>query len=331
MRLKDRTLKNVYEQRDRRENGGQLNEAGLDANKMQEYLNALSKLEGLVPHEAAMLNKAIEDAKNELNKYIQGGIGQSIKGIFSDPVAKAVNFANSIRAGMTSIPALAKGYLNSQQQQETQKSMMELVPPEKQKQLIATVAKAFGNKLPYVNNINAAVQELLQNTNVQGLFKNAQQIAATPQIAPPPAQPQGQAAGQASPTPGAEPDPFPASAAGAAASGQPTAGTNAAAPSTAATAAKTTTATAPSAPAQPATNKRLDAAADAQKVNDIAYFLASQSGVDKQAATKIIQALAKAKGLMDIQVPAQPAKTLAGSVPPAAQGAQPNGPGQRGS
>lgn len=322
MRLKDRTLKNVYEQRVDREGDRQLTEAGLDPAKMQEYSNALEKLDNLVPEEATLFNKAIADAKQELNNYIQGGFKQVVKGFFgSDPVAKAVNFANAIRGGMVNIPTVAKGFLPKGSEKETQRSLMELVPQEQQQQLIAIVAKAFGNKLPYIANINAAVQEMLQNTNPQGLFRNAQQLAATPQIQPPPAQQPaaGAQAGQAAPTPNA------------ASSGAPATGTTATTPATAAAPTQTTTGTAPSAPAQLATNKRLDAVTDTQKVNDIAYFLASQSGVDKKAAAKIIQALAKAKGLMDIQVPAQPAKTLAGSVPPAAQGAQPNGPGQRGS
>lgn len=309
MRLKDRTLKNVYEQRADREGDRQLTEAGLDPAKMQEYSNALEKLDNLVPEEAALFNKAIADAKQELNNYIQGGFKQAVKGFFgSDPVAKAVNFANAIRGGMVNIPTVAKGFLPKGSEKETQRSLMELVPQEKQQQLIAIVAKAFGNKLPYIANINAAVQEMLQNTNPQGLFRNAQQLAATPQIQPPPAQQPaaGAQAGQAAPTPNA------------ASSGAPTAGTTATAPAQAAAPAKQAIAPTPSKVPQATANKRLDAAADAAKIGDIAYFLASQSGVDKDSAAKVIQALAKAKGLMDIQVPARPSNKLAaGAVPEA--------------
>jgi len=310
IRLKDRTLKNVYEQRTPREGVSQLTEAGLDPAKMKQYEDALAKLKNLVPPNADLFNMAIDKATNELHNYIQGGLKQGIKNVFGlggDPVAKAVNLANGIRAGLANIPTLAKGFVPAGMEQENQKSMLELVPAEKQEQLIAIMTKAFG-KLPYVMNVKAAAQELLQNTNPQMLFKNAQQIAATPQIAPPapPAQTaQPATAGQAAPTP--------------AASGAPTTGTTATAPTQAAAATKGAIAPTPSQVAPPTANKRLDATTDAAKISDIAYFIASQSGVDKDAANKVIQALAKAKGLMDIQVPAKPSNKLGpGNVPPAA-------------
>lgn len=298
MSLKDRTLKNLYERAANRENDRQLVEAGLDPAKLREYSNALAKLDNLVPDQATMLNKAIADAKQDLNNYIQGGFKQTVKGFFSDPVAKAVNFANAIRAGMANLPVVAKGFLPKGSEQETQKSMMELVPQEKQQQLIAIISKAFG-KLPYVSNVNAAVQEMLQNTNPQGLFRDAQQIAATPQIPEPQKAPQN---GQASPTPSPK-------------SGSPTVATTSAAPTQAATAAKPAIAPTPS-KVQPSTNRRLKADQDASKIGDIAYFLASQAGVDKEAAAKIIQALAQRDGLMDIQVPARPSNKLAANAPP---------------
>ena len=276
MRLKDRTLKNDYERRNIRENAGIIQEAGLDPVKMKEYENAVDKLKDLVPPQAAIFNKAIEDAKNELIKYIEGGVGQTIKGIFGkDPVAKAVNFANSIRAGIANIPALAKTFVPPGSEKETQKSFLELVPTDKQQQLISVMVKAFGGKLPYVANMTAAVQEMLQNTNPQGLYKNAQAAAAIQQVAPPPAQPAAQAANAT----GAQPTQ--ASAAADAAKGS----------------APTTSATAPSTSPTTSTPKKITVK-DTAAIADLANYLTKKVGLDAPTLTKVLTQLAKDQKLV---------------------------------
>lgn len=215
-RLKDRTLKKAYEQQTLREGATLLQEA--DQKVIQQIEQALSALSGITPDGAKIFEQAIAAAKQELGKYLQGGIKQSFKNIFSDPVAKATTLANAIRTGLTQLPTIARLYLPPGTEKETQKSIWEMVPPEQQKDLLATFTKAFksdlskgglsgamdllkGNELPYIANLQMAVQELLQNTNPQGGFKLAQQATAqqeppiqtaTPETAP----------GQATPAPG---------------------------------------------------------------------------------------------------------------------------------
>ena len=222
-RLKDRTLKKAYERQTLREGTTLLLEA--DQKVIQQIEQALAALSGITPDGAKIFEQAIDAAKQELGKYLQGGIKQTFKNVFSDPVAKATTLANAIRTGLSQLPTIARLYLPKGGENETQKSIWEMVPPEKQKDLLASFTKAFksdlskgglggamdllkGNGLPYIANLQQAVQELLQNTNPQGGFKMGQQAAAqqeppvqtaTPTTAPGQAEPA--AAGQAAPTP----------------------------------------------------------------------------------------------------------------------------------
>lgn len=319
-RLKERTLKRVYEQRTHREAAPQLLEA-VDQAKIQQITAALTKLDGLVPDGANLFNQAIEAAKTDLGNYLRGGVKQFFKNLAGDPVLKATTLANSVRAGLANLPTITKLYLPRGMEKETQRSVLELVPQEKQQQLLASMVKAFepeskvdigslfkGNSMPYVQNLQAAVQELLQNVAPNAGFKLAQQAAATPptevQQATPPA---GQAKGQEiAPTP--KPN-----AAGAQTSTAPTVASE---PTQAATATDTTKATAPTQAAKaPATQKKLNPKTDQERINNIAYFLASQTGVDKAAAEKLIAKLAELNGLTDIPTPQKPAKKLAATAP----------------
>jgi hypothetical protein len=219
-RLKDRTLKKAYERQTLREGTTLLLEA--DQKVIQQIEQALAALSGITPDGAKIFETAIDAAKQELGKYLQGGIKQTFKNVFSDPVAKATTLANAIRTGLSQLPTIARLYLPKGGENETQKSIWEMVPPEKQKDLLASFTKAFksdlskgglggamdllkGNGLPYITNLQQAVQELLQNTNPQGGFKMGQQAAAqqeppvqtaTPETAPGQAQPAPGQAGQ---------------------------------------------------------------------------------------------------------------------------------------
>lgn len=321
-RLKERTLKRVYEQRAQREATPQLLEA-VDQAKIQQITAALAKLDGLVPDGANLFNKAIEDAKADLGNYLRGGVKQFFKSLAGDPVLKATSLANAIRAGLSNIPTIAKLYLPKGMEKETQRSVLELVPQEKQQQLLAAMVKAFepesnvdigslfkGNSMPYVQNLQAAVQELLQNVAPNAGFKLAQQAAATTppevqQVTPPTEQ--GAANGQdIAQTPKSNSGP---------ANTAPTVSTD---PTQAAAATDTTKATAPTqAPKTPATQKKLNPKTDQERISNIAYFLASQTGVDKAAAEKLIAKLAELNGLTDIPTPQKPSNKLAATAPAA--------------
>jgi hypothetical protein len=320
-RLKERTLKRVYEQRAQREAVPQLLEA-VDQAKIQQITAALAKLDGLVPDGANLFNQAIEAAKTDLGNYLRGGVKQFFKNIAGDPVLKATSLANAIRAGLSNLPTIAKLYLPRGMEKEAQRSVLELVPQEKQQQMLAAMVKAFepetnvdigsifkGNSMPYVKNLQAAVQELLQNVAPNAGFKLAQQAAATPptevQQATPPTDKQ---AAEKTPTPGAEPNSGPSSAGAA-----PTVGSE---PTQAAAATNTTQASAPTKAAQaPATQKKLNPKTDRERIDNIAYFLASQTGIDKAAAAKLIAKLAELNGLTDIPTPQKPSNKLAPNVP----------------
>lgn len=207
-RLKDRTLKKAYEHKALREGTSLLMEA--DQKVIQQIDQALAALDGITPDGAKIFSAAIANAKQELGKYLQGGIKQTFKNIFNDPVAKATTLANAIRTGLSQLPTIAKLYLPPGSEKETQKSIWEMVPVEQQKDLLTTFTKSFkadlnkgglsgamdllkGNGLPYIANLSQAVQELLQNTNPQGGFRLGQQAAAqheppiqtaTPDVAP---------------------------------------------------------------------------------------------------------------------------------------------------
>jgi len=329
MRLKDRTLKNVYEQRERRV----VTEA-IDMTKVNAAAATVDKLTGLLPDGAAMFQAALKAAKADLQKYARGGVLQGLKNVLGDPLVKTDAMLGAVKAGFAALPGILKLNLPKGMENEGQKSCLELVPQETQKEFLATMQKAFApavgsgtlggdikglftnNNMPYISNLKAAIQELMQNVAPNGAYKLGQQAATIQVAAPEPADPAAAQADPAAATPAAGQAAAPATAGQAAPT--PTAGTTAAAPTQGAKAAIPPTASKVAAPAAAAANKKLDPAADAQKINDIAYFLASQTGVDKEAAAKIIQALAKTKGLNDIPIPAQPSNKLAAGAVPAA-------------
>jgi hypothetical protein len=144
-----------------------------------------------------------------------------------------------------------------------------------------------GNGLPYIANLQIAVQELLQNTNPQGGFKMAQQALAQQEppvqtaTPAPPADQAAPAAGQTAPAANAGTTPSVApNAPEQAKQANPSvgsAGTNQAAP--------------------PATNKRLD---DPQKIPAIAAYVSQGTGVDQKVVEQVLQFLLKKNGLIDI-------------------------------
>lgn len=304
-RLKDRTLKNVYERRAMREGAPQLLEA-VDQQKLQQITQTLTKLEGLVPDGAAIFNQAIEAAKADLGAYLQGGVKQFFKNMAGDPVLKATSFANAIRAGLSNLPTIARLYLPRGAEKEAQRSIYELTPVEKQPQLVQQMVKAFepeskvdlaalfkGNAMPYVQNLQAAVQELLQNVAPNGGFKLAQQVAATP--APEVEQaPQPQQAGQAPTAQGqAEPTPKPAAqSATATTPTQPAAQTQAAANTA------PTTQTQAAQPAQTSSTGKRMSVNDKPAIDDLAAYLTKKVGVDAATLTKVLTQLAKEQKLL---------------------------------
>lgn len=315
--LKNRTLKRVYEQKAVREGAPQLLEA-VDQQKLQQVQQALAKLDGLVPDGANIFNQAIEAAKNDLANYLRGGVKQFFKNLAGDPVLKASSFANAIHAGLANLPAIVKLYLPKGAENEAQRSVLELTPQEKQQQLVQQMVKAFepessvdirnmfsGNKMPYVQNLQAAVQELLQNVAPNTGFKLAQQAAAQP--APEVQQaPQGKAEQTPSQSTAATP-------------GTVNAPTTSTQPTQAANATTSSTETAPTQAAKaPTLQKKLNPKTDSERIGNIAYFLASQTGVDKAAAAKLIAKLAELNGLTDIPTPQKPSNKLAANAPPAA-------------
>ncbi len=329
MRLKDRTLKNVYEQRDRRV----VTEA-IDMTKVNAAAATADKLTGLLPDGAAMFQTALKAAKADLQKYAKGGILQGLKNVLADPLVKTDAMLGAVKAGFQALPGILKLNLPKGTENEGQKSCLELVPQEQQKAFIDTMTKAFApalgsgtlggdikglfsnNNMPYLQNLTAAVQELMQNVAPNGAYKLGQQAASIQVAAPEPADP---AAAQAAPgqAPAAAGQAAPTPAAPGTTSGSPTTAATAAAPAQAAAATKQSTAPAAAQAAQPSTHKPLNTSTDSAKIASIASFVASQSGIKPEDATKVVQALAKLNGLLDIPVPAAPANNLTSKAPSA--------------
>ncbi len=320
-RLKDRTLKKAYEQLTIREGASLLQEA--DQRVIQQITQALEALDGITPDGAKIFDQAIKNAKMDLGKYLQGSIKQTFKNIFSDPVAKATTLANAIRTGLTQLPVIARIYLPKGAEKETQKSIWEMVPPESQKELLSTFTKAFksdlskgglggamdllkGNDLPYVSNLQMAVQELLQNTNPQGGFRLAQQASAQKE---PPIQTADQAQAQTQQQQTTSPGSQPTKATDPAQSTKGTTGTKAPIPPTPL---QVATQTGSGTTAQPSATGRPLTAADSEKLKQMAYFVKARSGVDEATAQKVIDALATAGALIDTKMPTIPSKKLSG-------------------
>lgn len=194
-RLKDKTLELSYKNRMLKE--GKVLLETVDVKKIQGVQQSITALHDALPKEAAIFTKALDTCRQDLGKYLQGGIKQMFKNMLEDPVAKASTLANTMHSGLSQLPDIAKLYLPQGASSEKEKSIWELVPVEKQKELLATFTKAFktdigktsfldlvkGNAIPYIPNLSAAVQELLQNTNPEGGFRMSQQVASQPEVA----------------------------------------------------------------------------------------------------------------------------------------------------
>lgn len=322
--LKNRTLKNQYERRTLREHT--LAEA-FDVKKAEAASAAIAKLEGLIPAEAVMFRKALEAAKTDLQKASAGGFMQGLKSIVGgDPLLKASSMINALQAGFSALPKILGMYVPQNMRQEGQKSCFELVAADKQQLFIDTMTKAFApsttgtvtgdikalfsnNVMPYITNLNAAVKEMMMNVAPNGAFKLGQQAAATPVPEIVKATPEQGAPGQASPTPAVGDTQ--------ATPGTANAPTTSSEPTQAAAATDTTAATAPTQAAKsPTPQKKLNPSTDKERIDNIAYFLASQTGADKVAAQKLIAKLAELNGLTDIPTPQKPSNKLAASAPP---------------
>lgn len=193
-RLKDRTLQLSYKNRMLKE--GKVLLETVDVKKIQGVQQSITALDDALPSEAAIFKKALAACKQDLGKYLQGGVKQMFKNMIEDPVAKASTLANTMHSGLSQLPDIAKPYLPPNTSNEKEKSIWELVPPDKQKELLATFTKAFkadigkssfldlvkGNSIPYIPNLSMAVQELLQNTNPQGGFRLSRQVASQPEV-----------------------------------------------------------------------------------------------------------------------------------------------------
>lgn len=299
-RLKDRTLRNSYEQRSLREGKAVLLEA-LDTKKLEAASQAIARLEGLVPDQADMFNMALVKAKDELDAYIKGGVKQSFKNLLSDPVAKATSLAFALETGFAQLPKVLKLYLPKGTENESQRSCLEMVPEEDKKNaLIATMVKSFAptgtgsvagdiksmfsdNAMPYVMNLRAATAELLQNVAPTGAFKLGQQAASAPKVEP-------ETAADPQAKPGAPPAGNPA-----ATSSNPTAPT---APSQAAKGSAPTTDSSATAASQSSKTPSRITIQDTAAINDLAQYLTKKVGLDAPTLTKVLQQLAKDQKLV---------------------------------
>ncbi len=300
----------------------------MDPQKLNAATAAITKLESMVPAEAKMFKAGLEAAKADLLKYSKGGIIQGLKNIVTgDPMLKATAMGNALQAGFAALPKILTMFLPQNMRQEGQRSCFELIPTEKQTQFVDAMTQAFSpsgtgsiggdiksmfsnNVMPYINNLNAAVKEMTMNVAPNGAFKLGQQAAATPAPEIQKAAPEQGKPGQAEQTPGQATQATPGTA---------NAPTTSSEPTQAAAATDNTKETAPTQAAKaPTPQKKLNPKTDSERINNISYFLASQTGIDKAAAQKLIAKLAELNGLTDIPTPQKPSNKLAGAAPPAA-------------
>jgi hypothetical protein len=308
-RLKDRTLKKAYEQKTVRESSSVLTET-MDPKEIEKITNGLKALQGLVPTEAVVFSTAIQSAVADIQKYMAGGVGQAIKNVLSDPVAKATVLANAIKNGLAQGGAVLQAFIPQDKKQDPG-MVWDIVPEENRQNMIKAMVRVFkvnttnrslssllkGEQIPYVKNLDIAVTELLQHTNSKGMFdfsakaKSIQepQPESSVTAAPGPGNQPATAGGQAVKTP----DGSVAPTAGA----TPTKAANGTEPTKQASADTGTTATKQAAAAP--TNKRLD---DPGKLPVMAKSVSSFTGVDEATAQKVLQFLMQKKGLLDVEL-----------------------------
>lgn len=149
----------------------------MDENDLQSASKIIDKLRALKGRGLSTLDKGIEQAETELNKYTSGGplakAWTKLKGKLGidNPLVKVMTMANALEQGFRQLPMILKNSIGNENDlyKNANSSIAELVTDEtKQKILIKNIMKAmtpagvFGafKKVPYVD-MTALVPELL--------------------------------------------------------------------------------------------------------------------------------------------------------------------------
>ena len=292
--MRDRTLRKRYEE-------SVLSEA-VDPKEIARISALLDRLEQAIPDGVPTFQQALEAAKADVEKLVQGGLLNKIKTTIADPVAKATLLANAVRNGMSQLPTVARLYVPKGSESQGQ-TLWELTPETKRDGMVKAFVNVFkpkledriaddflglvrGNQLPYIKDLKLAVQELLQHLTP----------ANAPQVAQAAANVGTVEVETAAPEPGAKPGSEPAGRARLSNAKQT-------APAAAEQTSAATQATAGPTPAQKnlQTNvPRKLTANDTQQMDDIVDFLTNAQrpgsprlGVDRKAISQVLAALAK--------------------------------------
>lgn len=187
-----RTLKSMYVEKRRvlieqkvREGRSQLLRENIAANLIIEAMDEkdldqasqiIDKLRSIKGKGLEVLNRGIEQAESDLNKYTAGGpianAWSKMKGKLGidNPLVKVMTMANALEQGFKQLPMILKNAINQEDlYKKSDMSIAELVPDgTKQKIILKNIMKAmspsgvFGafKKIPYVD-MSALVPELL--------------------------------------------------------------------------------------------------------------------------------------------------------------------------
>lgn len=194
-------------------------------------------------------------------------------------MAKATVLADVLKLGMEQTPKIALLSLPKGAEKENTKSILDLTPEDNKNTLVGSVAKAFhsdlkdrnlldlvkGSKLPYIRDLNAAVEELLKVITPQGSVVAAAQASQLPSLADSKAE---QSATSTSATQGTKET-------------SSTAETKPSSETSSTDASRTSS-----------TGKRMSPN-DKEQLADLANYVSKKSGIDAESASKIITQLAK--------------------------------------
>ena len=190
--IMSRTLKSMYVEKRRvlieqkvREGRSQLLRENIAANLIIEAMDEkdldqasqiIDKLRSIKGKGLEVLNRGIEQAESDLNKYTAGGpianAWSKMKGKLGidNPLVKVMTMANALEQGFKQLPMILKNAINQEDlYKKSDMSIAELVPDgTKQKIILKNIMKAmspsgvFGafKKIPYVD-MSALVPELL--------------------------------------------------------------------------------------------------------------------------------------------------------------------------
>lgn len=177
-----KSLKETYEEK------SSLIAEAVDVAQLKEAVKVMDQIDALIPQGCNQFLAASQKAREELQKSIAGGIIQKAKELINNPFESALVLATCISEGLKGSLEIVNLYVTPEAKSSEESVYSTIQQPDKKKRLVASLVKAFEPtkalannplakigivKVPYVQNLGAAVTEFVNVCNYKTLEEAA--------------------------------------------------------------------------------------------------------------------------------------------------------------